>query len=685
MKINEIINSGLDHDGDMEFGKTVHAMFNEIIELSREIRMQRTLSRSGLAQIGISDYDVDENTKLLIELDKQFREIISKFESHLIFSKYLTDVSGQNKVRNIAAMMRSTVNDEINKTLKVKLKIKKLREQDIDQLYAHRDELHSVALSLDEQLMMELSEASGYMHDKIEEDALNLLSDIRALRRKVKEEIQSALSLDEEVIDEVDFNNPWNLRSGTPRCSAITQMIRSQGISGLIQVWEKEDDPSQLLATFEHAGSWEVHHFHIDEHGEISSGEKLRQNKTPNVGMIATVKKIYEDHLARGRTVRVTATPQLWRNYSVFINKIVSKSRGNYKVGKPDYNATSADGELCVSQIISHRGKMLNGVKIPESMSGNRLTPSADTIAHKHDVSIEEIESQLRAGLKVELEHTSDRATAREIALDHLNERPDYYSVLSRVGLEESILDEHIGQPWTLVNSGVVAKHIQSDLLSKGIDRLTLKVSAKSDDPNHVIAAYRGNDGCWEVHHFYHSGDGEIKSGQRLSASELETRKNSGGSSGDGYLATAIEIYKSKLSKGYPVRVVASAEMWPIYERIIDRLLHDSSNSYEVKNIDHQYRGLDGNIYVAAKIGHRGKFKIREMPLEEASGYIPSEAQRNDPRFSTALTVDVTPNSISDNVRKLGLGPVARTGVPQTMQGSGKFKRSTKRSTVRSK
>jgi hypothetical protein len=633
MKINEIINSGLDHDGDMEFGKTVHAMFNEIIELSREIRMQRTLSRSGLAQIGISDYDVDENAKLLIELDRQFREIISKFESHLIFSKYSTDVSGQNKVRNIAAMMRSTVNDEINKTLKVKLKIKKLREQDIDQLYAHRDELHS-----------------------------------------------RSLSLDEEVIDEVDFNNSWNLRSGTPRCLTITQMIRSQGISGLIQVWEKEDDPSQLLATFEHAGSWEVHHFHIDEHGEISSGEKLRQNKTPNVGMISTVKKIYEDHLARGRTVRVTASPEMWRNYSVFINKIVSKSRGNYKVGKPDYNATSADGEPCVSQIISHRGKMLNGVKIPESMSGNRLTPSADTIAHKHDVSIEEIESQLRAGLKVELEHTSDRATAREIALDHLNERPDYYSVLRRVGLEEAILDEHIGRPWTLVNSGAVAKHIQSDLLSNGIDRLTLKVSAKSDDPNHVIATYRGNDGCWEVHHFYHSGDGEIKSGQRLSASELETRKNSGGSSGDGYLATAIEIYKSKLSKGYPVRIVASAEMWPIYERIIARLLRDSNDSYEVKNIDHQYRGPDGITYVAAKIGHRGKFKIREMPLEEASGYIPSEAQRNDPRFSTALTVDVTPNSIADNVRKLGLGPVARAGVPQTMQGSGKVKRSTKRS-----
>jgi hypothetical protein len=71
--------------------------------------------------------------------------------------------------------------------------------------------------------------------------------------------------------------------------------------------------------------------------------------------------------------------------------------------------------------------------------------------------------------------------------------------------------------------------------------------------------------------------------------------------------------------------------------------------------------------------------KINEI-ISEASGYIPSEAERNDPRFSTALTVDVTPNSIADNVKKLGLGPVARAGVPQTMRGSGKVQRSTKRS-----
>jgi len=37
---------------------------------------------------------------------------------------------------------------------------------------------------------------------------------------------------------------------------------------------------------------------------------------------------------------------------------------------------------------------------------------------------------QLRKGTRVELEHTSDRGIAREIAMDHLDEDPQYYEKL---------------------------------------------------------------------------------------------------------------------------------------------------------------------------------------------------------------------------------------------------------------
>jgi len=60
-------------------------------------------------------------------------------------------------------------------------------------------------------------------------------------------------------------------------------------------------------------------------------------------------------------------------------------------------------------------------------------TPSLQTLAKKHSVSLSYLKDQLKAGTKVELEHTSDNKVAREIALDHLNELPDYYERLKKV------------------------------------------------------------------------------------------------------------------------------------------------------------------------------------------------------------------------------------------------------------
>jgi hypothetical protein len=37
---------------------------------------------------------------------------------------------------------------------------------------------------------------------------------------------------------------------------------------------------------------------------------------------------------------------------------------------------------------------------------------------------------ELEMGIKVEMEHTNDRAVAKEIAMDHLKEIPDYYTRL---------------------------------------------------------------------------------------------------------------------------------------------------------------------------------------------------------------------------------------------------------------
>lgn len=52
---------------------------------------------------------------------------------------------------------------------------------------------------------------------------------------------------------------------------------------------------------------------------------------------------------------------------------------------------------------------------------------------------------QLAVGIEVEREHTSSEEEAREIALDHLTENPEYYSELVRAGLvdEKGALDKY--------------------------------------------------------------------------------------------------------------------------------------------------------------------------------------------------------------------------------------------------
>ena len=73
-------------------------------------------------------------------------------------------------------------------------------------------------------------------------------------------------------------------------------------------------------------------------------------------------------------------------------------------------------------------------------------THSVEDIAKKHGVSVDRIKSQLKTGVAVEKEHTTHDSVAHEIALDHLGERPDYYSKLDKAHLEESKMP-HAGHP----------------------------------------------------------------------------------------------------------------------------------------------------------------------------------------------------------------------------------------------
>ena len=73
-------------------------------------------------------------------------------------------------------------------------------------------------------------------------------------------------------------------------------------------------------------------------------------------------------------------------------------------------------------------------MKVKDILS--KPTLDVPALAKKHGRSQADIEQQLKQGIKVELEHTDSVSVAREIALDHLGEDPEYYSQLTQAGLE---------------------------------------------------------------------------------------------------------------------------------------------------------------------------------------------------------------------------------------------------------
>jgi len=83
-------------------------------------------------------------------------------------------------------------------------------------------------------------------------------------------------------------------------------------------------------------------------------------------------------------------------------------------------------------------GKMVpNCVPISEVKDGLSKGMTADTIAQKHGVSVGDIKTQLKMGIKVEKEHTDSHRQAARIAMDHLVEDPKYYSKLQHMEQNE--------------------------------------------------------------------------------------------------------------------------------------------------------------------------------------------------------------------------------------------------------
>lgn len=78
----------------------------------------------------------------------------------------------------------------------------------------------------------------------------------------------------------------------------------------------------------------------------------------------------------------------------------------------------------------------------------------------KFNSMLKHLKTQLNKGIGVETEHTKDESTAREIAMDHLWEDPDYYSKLKKIEASESMGADSAGAFEPAFGSTVVKRKI---------------------------------------------------------------------------------------------------------------------------------------------------------------------------------------------------------------------------------
>lgn len=127
-------------------------------------------------------------------------------------------------------------------------------------------------------------------------------------------------------------------------------------------------------------------------------------------------------------------------------------------------------------------------------------------------------------------------------------------------------------------------------------------------------------------------------------------------------LIKTIEEYLSKHKSKFLMFGAKEPSRAKLYQSFIDRF----ANKFGYKQINPDSIPKP----VSSMILNSGDtpFLLQKVgSVKEASGYIPSKKEKNDPRFKTALTVDVKPDSIKKNAKAFGW-KVSRTGIPPLLR-----------------
>jgi len=116
-------------------------------------------------------------------------------------------------------------------------------------------------------------------------------------------------------------------------------------------------------------------------------------------------------------------------NNIIGLMRIKCKSDSIYDVPKPVDEDTSNIGKEFRKATMGQ--EWANGTvwsEEEEFVGGEADNMTPEDLAKKHDVDIKDIKKEIGIGSQIEKEHTDSEEEAREIAMDHIAEYPDYYS-----------------------------------------------------------------------------------------------------------------------------------------------------------------------------------------------------------------------------------------------------------------
>lgn len=132
--------------------------------------------------------------------------------------------------------------------------------------------------------------------------------------------------------------------------------------------------------------------------------------------------------------------------YSKYSNLLWNAKNETTTVGYPNQNYTDPQLKIARKSEKEFKKKIKTLESADIIRGGKSSGKTVSDIAKHHKVDVSKIMDELKRGIKIEMEHTTDKNIAREIALDHLFEDPKYYTKLKSVE-EYTMYRSHIITP----------------------------------------------------------------------------------------------------------------------------------------------------------------------------------------------------------------------------------------------